>query len=497
VTVVDGSQAITGERESSRWLRTGSQYKESLRDGREVWIGGRKVEDVTAEPSLAEGIEMIAEMFDAQFDAEKQGVLTCEDQDTGDRFSRAWQVPRTREDLAARRSLIEYTSRMTAGSYGRPPDFAPLIAVGLLAQEPVFRGASSPLMPTDTDFAANISRYIEFGRTHNVIGAEILADPQADRSSTPADAPGLLRVVSSDESGIVIRGAKSVGSLAAQGDEVIFTNLLRQDLPAEACLWAALPVATEGLKLVCREPVSHPGADPFDHPMARVGEEADQLLIYDNVFVPANRIFNVGEPELLKLYGPVTVWAHWHILSRLAVKAAIFVGVGQMVVEMLGTQAFPQVRAFMSELIEYHQTLRAFVLAAEQLAQPTEAGVLAPDVNMLTAGRVYSIENYPKVIHILQELCGQGLVMRFTRADFDNPEIGPLLDSILPARGVSARQKNQIMNFIWDLTTDSHAGRTELFENVNATPANFIRERLYREFPRADYIAMAKDLAGL
>jgi 4-hydroxyphenylacetate 3-monooxygenase len=87
--------------------------------------------------------------------------------------------------------------------------------------------------------------------------------------------------------------------------------------------------------------------------------------------------------------------------------------------------------------------------------------------------------------------------MRFQRAAFDNPEIGPLLDQFLPGRNVSARDKNRLMNFVWDLTTDSHAGRTELFENVNATPANFLRERLYAEYPREKVIGIARDLAGL
>jgi 4-hydroxyphenylacetate 3-monooxygenase len=62
---------------------------------------------------------------------------------------------------------------------------------------------------------------------------------------------------------------------------------------------------------------------------------------------------------------------------------------------------------------------------------------------------------------------------------------------------MSARDKNRLMNFIWDLTTDSHAGRTELFENVNATPANFLRERLYREYSREKLMRTARDLAGI
>jgi 4-hydroxyphenylacetate 3-monooxygenase len=118
-------------------------------------------------------------------------------------------------------------------------------------------------------------------------------------------------------------------------------------------------------------------------------------------------------------------------------------------------------------------------------------------VTLLTAGRLHSIQEYPRIIHVLQELCGQGLVMRFQRADFENPEIGPLLDELLPGREISARDKNRLMNFVWDLTTDSHAGRTELFENVNATPAPFLKERLFGEYPRGELVGRVRDLAGL
>ncbi len=475
-------------------LRDGDAYRASLRDGRAVWSQGARIDDVTEDPALGAGIDLVAETFDAQFDDELRDVMTFVDPE-GRRVSRSWQIPTTVEDLQARRRLIEYTTLLTAGTYGRPPDFGPLIVLGLLARKPSFtRGTGSG---RNVDFAENIDRYFEFGRSHNLIAGEVLADPQADRSAGSAASAGLLRVVAEDAGGVRLRGAKSVGSLAAQADEIIFTNLLRPDFPPEACIWGAIPVATEGLKLVCREPISRPGADAFDHPIASRGEESDQLLIFDDVFVANDRLFNVGDPELLKLYGPVTVWAHWHVLTRLWYKAELFVGVGQAVVDTLGTGAFPQVRAYMADLIRYAQTLKAFVLAAENLATMSEGGVLAPDVNMLTAGRLHSIDEYPRIIHTIQELCGQGLVMRFGRADFANAEIGPLLDELLPGKGLTSQDKNRLMNFIWDLTTDSHAGRTELFENVNATPANFLRDRLYREYPRERVVGIARDAAGL
>jgi 4-hydroxyphenylacetate 3-monooxygenase len=477
-------------------LLTGAQFKESLRDGRAVWAGGRWVDDVTEEPTLGPGIDLIADMYDAQHDPALQDVTTMLDEN-GDRVTRAWQVPRTVEDLRDRRKLIEYTTVKTVGTFGRPPDLAPLIGIGLLARKPLFEASDPPFFRNDAEFAQNIDRYVRFGRATNAIAAEVLADPQNNRGTGPADAPGLLRVVRQEDDGVYIRGAKSVGSIAAQANEIIFTNLLRPDFPPEACVWASVPVATEGLKLVCREGVSKPGADPFDHPIASKGEESDQFIIFDDVFIPNDRLFNVGDPDLLKLYGPVTVWAHWHILTRLWIKAEIFVGTAQLVIDALGTARFPQVRSYMADLMQYAHALKAFVLAAENLAAPTEGGVLAPEVTLLTAGRLYSIEHYPRIIHILQELCGQGLVMRFQRADFENDDIGPLLDELLPGNDISARDKNRLMNFVWDLTTDSHAGRTELFENVNATPAPFLKERLFGEYDRSRMVDTARELAGL
>jgi len=478
-------------------LRTGSEFKDSLRDGREVWVGGQRVEDVTQEPSLGAGVDLLAEMFDDQFNPEHADATTYVDEN-GDRVTRAWQVPRTIDDLVARRKLIEYTSIKTVGTFGRPPDLAPLIGVGLIARKPLFENSSSELSrANNADFAANIEKFVDFGRRNNLIAAEVLADPQTNRGAAAGESPGLLRVVRSDDDGVYLRGAKSVGSISAQANEIIFTNLLRPDLPPEACVWASVPVATPGIRLVCREGVSKPGADPYDHPIASKGEEADQFIIFDDVFVPNDRVFNLGVPDLLKLYGPVTVWAHWHILTRLWVKAEIFVGTAQLVVDALGTAKFPQVRGYVADLIQYAQALKAFVLAAENNATMTEGGVIAPEVSLLTAGRLYSIEHYPRIIHILQELCGQGLVMRFQKADFDHPDIGPLLDELLPGNDISARDKNRLMNFVWDLTTDSHAGRTELFENVNATPAPFLRERLFGEYRRERYVDVARDLAGL
>jgi 4-hydroxyphenylacetate 3-monooxygenase len=478
-------------------LRTGAEFKRSLDDGRKVWVQGKLLDKVTDEPGLSAGIDLLADMFDDQFKPEYEDITTYSDPATGQISSRSWQVPRTPEDLKARRQMIEYTSRKTMGTFGRPPDLAPTIAVGLLAYLPVFKTRKSSFDGCTPDFAENIELYVERGRQGNLTAAESLTGPQNDRSSGYAAAVSLLKVTGVERGGVRISGAKSVGSIAAQSNEVFFSNLGYKDTPPEACIWGSIPLNTPGVKMVSREMLSTPGADAFDHPLTRKGEEADQLVIFDNVFVPKDRIFNLGDPSLIAYYGPVCNWAHWHVLTRLAVKAEIFVGCGHLVLDVLGTGNIPAVQAMLAELIEYAQTLRAFVIAAEAQAKLTVGGVLAPDVCTLTAGRLYSIKNYPHIIHVLQELCGQGLVMRFGKKAFENPDIGHHLAELLPGRGVSAEVKEQLMNFIWDLTSSSLAGRVALFENVNSSPAPRLRDRLYNEYQRNGIADMVRGMVGI
>ncbi|TMV77215.1 4-hydroxyphenylacetate 3-monooxygenase, partial [Thioclava sp. BHET1] len=337
--------------------------------------------------------------------------------------------------------------------------------------------------------------YVEYGRMNSITCAESLTGPQNDRSSPMAQAASLLRVVDVEKNGVRISGAKSVGSIAAQTNEIFFSNLGYPGTPKEAAIWGAVPINSDGIKLVSREMLSQPGADPFDHPLTHRGEEADQLVIFDKVWVPKDRIFNLGNMHVMNISGKATLYAHYHVLTRLKVKSEIFVGCAQMVVDMLGTGQIPAVRSMLAEIIEYNRTLEAFVLAAEAGAQINESGVMCPDVMMLTTGRLYAIRNYPHIIHVLQEMCGQGLVMRFGKASFNNPDIGHHLAELLPGKGVSGMEKEHVMNFIWDLTCSSLAGRVALFENVNASPAPRMRERLVSEFDTSGMVAEARRAA--
>ena len=240
-------------------LKTGAEYKESLRDNRQIWVGGRKLGSVYDEPALAKGVDLLATMFDDQFTEEHADATTYFDKDAGAIVSRSWQIPRTKEDLADRRKMIEYTSLKTAGTFGRPPDLAPAIVVGLYAYLPTFKKKKSLIEGVDPDFAENIVRYLEYGRDNNVTASESLAGPQADRSSPKAGEASLLKARKVTKDGIYIYGAKTVGSISAQANDIFFTNLGGiQDTPADACIWGSIPIETDGIKMISREMVSQP-----------------------------------------------------------------------------------------------------------------------------------------------------------------------------------------------------------------------------------------------
>ena len=137
------------------------------------------------------------------------------------------------------------------------------------------------------------------------------------------------------------------------------------------------------------------------------------------------------------------------------------------------------------------------VRAAEEAAALTESGVMWPDAKLITAGRAYALGLYPQMVHLLQELAGQGPILRWSVKDFENPVLGPRLDWFYEGAAISAQDKNLLMNLLWDITSSSHAGRVELFENVNGFPLPYLRERMYMEYNREDAMNHIRRFLGI
>src|SRR5262249_2651174 len=225
-------------------------------------------------------------------------------------------------------------------------------------------------------------------------------------------------------------------------------------------------------------------------------EEMDQIIVFNDVFIPRELVFSARNLNLLDLYYESCAYALWSIMMRLAFRAEIFAGVAQAITEILGTNKIPGVQAAVAEVTLYAQTLKAYSIAT--IIESVEwSGVQVPSPPLVTAGRLYSIQNYPRVNYLIQDLSGQALISRWPEKVWDHPEFGPLLDQYLPGTGVSAREKNRFFNFVWDLLTGGHAGRVALFENVNATPPAYGAHLVYEHTDRSEMARLVRKHAGI
>jgi 4-hydroxyphenylacetate 3-monooxygenase len=472
-------------------LRTGAQFRCSLRDNRRVVIDGRDVADVTEEPTLRRGIDTLARYYDAQHAPATRDLLTCIDPDTGERISTAWLVPRSIEDLWRYDRLIKASTALTFGNFGRPVDYGSVKAISFVAWDHLIR-------PDEPDAHGKIMNFLRTGARHNLLSADVIIDVQVDRKMPMAERASRLRVVEERKDGIVVSGAKAGNSVMAQGNiGTISMPPPVPGMPEECMFWGAIPANAPGLTLVLREATTNGAELREDHPLDADGEEADGILLFDRVFIPWEYVFSYRNPKISTIYNTLGQFAFWKICTRLSYRADLFVGAAQLIVDALGTDHIPAVRALVSEVIHYAATLRGLMTAAIERATPTESGVMLPDHLYVTAGRLHSIEAYPRIVQILRELSGQGLIGRVPQKSWDRPDLGPLLDAYLPGHKMTARDKNRLFNIVWDMSCSPSAMRLALFENINATPAPVLREELYRIYDRSNAIEAIKTRAGI
>ena len=479
------------------YLKTGEEFIRSLQDDREVYYKGERVDDVTTHEATAGGIRQVADIYDQQFDEEAQKVLTYERED-GARATAAYLIPRTKDDLRFRREGIKYVARQTFGTVGRGIDMIATLPLGMLSENPSFRRECP-------EYAENIHWYIKHLEENNIRLGETIVDPQGFRSRASGTAPdtqppdrATARIVKESDKGIWVSGVKGVGTAVPQSNEIIIGSF-HPPLDEES-FWIYMPIDTPGLKMFQREVVHRPGSSAYDHPLASQGEEIESIVAFDNMFVPNERIVarNTRSLHGVNFYN---VWArheHWYTFVRMVAKAELYAGLAQLIVDTLELGEVAVVRQRVADIIEYAQILAGLQYAAEDLAELSEGGVMTPDVNVVTAGRSYALENLPRILHILQDICGQGMILRWSEKDLETPAaFGKNLSWFLDTRNMSARDKNLVMNLVWDVAASEHATRSKLFEESNALNVPFLKERLYGEYDRSQALSEVRHFLGL
>ena len=469
-------------------LRTGNEYIASLRDGREVWLGGKRV-DVTTDPRLEPCVEAIAGIYDLQHDPQYRDLLTMPSPLDGAPVSLAYLLPRSTADLLRRRRMIEFLMRRTGAVMGRLPEYMAAIVVGLCNVRPV-------VSQVDPRFGDNISAYLEHCREQDVCLSHSFADPPHNRARRPGPYQQ-LKVVGQTEAGITIRGAKAVATLAPYANEFIGLSPTRPEMQPDEVVYFATPIDAPGVKVICRPSLTQPSKQ--DHPLAASYDEMDAWIVFDDVFVPHERVFfshAVAHNEAVFGEIPKT-FAFYHILVRLAVKAEILAGMAAALADYFGTTGAPNVQSALFDLIDYLETLRAFVFAAEQQPVLSSAGIAVPNPTHTILGRIYGVERQPRILQIVRELCGSSLLMAPGEDDLAAPELSQDVARYVVGDDERALERFQLLKLAWDYTADSFGSRQLLFEMYNAATPAVNKTRILKSYDLTPLAELAKQLAGI
>lgn len=445
--------------------RTGHQFIEGLRaQRREVWIAGERVDDVATHPAFRNVVRSVAALYDLQHDPARGDEMTYGSPASGERVGLSFLTPRTRDDLARVRRMMKVWADYSGGMMGRSPDY-------LNRAVTAFAAAADYCGENDPRFAQSIRGYYELVRERDLCLTHTLINPQANRSVGPAgqaDPHLAARVVRETDGGVIIRGARMLATLPIADEIMVFpSTLLRgaeEDRPYAFAF--AISCATPGLKFLCRETFD-PQGTAFDHPLSSRFEEMDAVVVFDDVLVPWERVFLLGDVErcnkAFSATGAVAHMAHQVVTKNIA-KSEFLLGLASLMVDAIAIEPFQHVQGKIAEMIYYLEAMKAFARASEADAAIDRWGVMTPAWPPLDAARNMFTWMYPRMVEILQLLGASGMMARPTQADLESPELAPLIDHYYQAARMNARDRIHLFRLAWDVALSSFGSRQVIYE---------------------------------
>jgi 4-hydroxyphenylacetate 3-monooxygenase len=468
--------------------RRGTEFLASIRDDRQVWIDGEQVADVTTHPSLAACAKVVADVYDLQLDPAYRERLTMPSPTTGDPVSLAYILPRSTADLVRRREMIELLMRRSGGVLGRLPEYMASLLVGLYDVQDI-------LAQEDPAFARNAAAYFEYCRENDLCLTHGFADPPRDQR-LPREAIENLTVIEERSDGVIVHGVKSVATLAPYANEYLSLAPNRPGIAPAEMVYFAVPLDAPGLRVHCRQPLGP--ARPADHPLSASYDEMDAWVVFDQVFVPRERLFYLQRVDVhADLFNRILSWAFYHILIRMAVKAEVLAGISAAMVDYLGSAKLPHVQLAMCDVLGYVETLRAFIYAAERDALTSPGGLAVPNPLPLTAGRIFGVEHHPRILQLVRELCGSGILMAPGEADLASPAVSADVYRYLVGGDARAPERFRLLKLAWEYAAESFGSRQLLFEMHNAGALLATKQRWVSSYDTTPLMRLARQLAGI
>ena len=471
-------------------VRSGSQFLKGLRDGREIWLEGERIDDVTTHPKTRRMAATLASLYDLQRDPATRDIMAFESPESGEPVSLSFLIPHTVDDLIRRRRALETTARASFGMLGRTPDYCNIIITAM-------RQMADAYGENDRRYADNVIDYYRYVSENDLCLTHTFGHPQSNRSvdvSQLADPYLALGVVKTNSDGVTVRGAKLLATLAPFSDEILapIYRPLRPDLPDSSryAIGFAAPVASPGLKFVCRESYDR-GRSSFDYPLSGRYDEMDCLAIFDDVLIPWERVFAFDDVELgNKNLARILLWRQYmqQVAVKNIAKLDFMLGITHKIAHAIGINIYSHVQEKISEIVDIRATVDAYLRAAEADAGEYQGIGIWPAAEPWQAMRHWFPDAHTRIVWIIEQLSASGLMLTPTERDVRGP-IASQIAKYYQGASVDAEERIRLFRLAWDLVGTQFGSRQALYERFFNGDTVVLRQRRYATYDYTEALA--------
>src|SRR6266852_4034422 len=414
-------------------MRSGRQYVDALGDDRRVYLAGTRVPNVAEHPAFASAIQTVAALYDVAFDPAND--IQFSPAESGGPANKAFLIPHSADDLKARRLASARLAQVSHGFIGRGPDHVAGFLAGFASAPDVFDRARA-------GSGENVVRYYRTVR-----------------------------------------------------DDDLYVSCMVPQKPGDEdyALSFAVPVGTPGLKLYPRRPYAPAQTGAYDYPLSSRFDEGDALAVFDDAFVPWERIFVYRNVELTRnqfFHTPAHVLGNTQAQVRLAVKMQFIAGVGRKIAALSGTDTNPQVIDILGDLAYLAASVEGMVLAAEANFRIDARGVAVPDARFMYALMGQQAEFYPRALHLLRLLTTSSVIqLPDSYLAQVSPETSADTERYVRSTGVSSDEHIKLYRLAWDLIGSEFASRHHQYEMFYAGAPSVGKAHAFRNYRYNEAVA--------
>ena len=474
-------------------IRTGDQYREGLRDGREVWIDGERVKDVTRHPALKPIIDIRARIFDMQHENAYAPTMTyTADGQSHSIFNR---LPYEQKDWQDKWGATDAVMNDINGVVTRVGDET-------IGEMWSLYDGRDVLNEIDPRFGDNITRHINAVTEQDIFHVSANTDPKGDRSKAPQDQDPdmMVHVVKETDAGIIVRGAK-YETAAGYADQAFLKPTVgawTNEKLSDYAVGGIVKMGAPGVKHLARSGFAG-RASAKDYPLANKFDEVDFMMVLDNVLIPWEDVFFYRHTRGAQyIRGTLHRYSAFPYTLRILYTADMMIGAALWNAKQTGLDKLQAVREKLADLVCYREGINAHLIASIATAQQSPGGLLMPNQPILYAGRILACAQLPQMMHIARELCGGQFCVTPNAAAFAAAGSGDWLKKFYSLNdNWQAEDRRKLLAFARDLLNSDYAGHRLTFVQFAQAPHFNHLAAVYNAFDFSGPLDFVKRAAGL